>query len=316
MLLLPDGWVCFLLFSVLNRIFSTGREWGLSAGVWEVGEVGVTGNGKGGLWEHHVAGPFILQREYLLNLFKISMLGPDCWRAGSGQQVRGPGGDASSQLLAVPTLPVRWEVLFSGAQALREEQRHVFLSWREPWPCQWSERASNCTHVMVPDFLKFPLFIAGWDKLFKVYSASSWACCEPMVLITPFPIVSDPDPWGQGFLVTQKPVLPHPVISLKKMGEQDCFLLSFDLFLPLLERFSSNKVGRQTFFSAPRPLSAPEETRAAPTRHCPFLPSPLWGSGRRWKVWNTVIALLLPRLRVPGGSGLARGRPRGPSSRD
>lgn len=40
-----------------------------------------------------------------------------------------------------------------------------------------------------------------------------------MVLITPFPIVSDPDPWGQGFLVTQKPVLPHPVISLKKMGE-------------------------------------------------------------------------------------------------
>lgn len=52
-----------------------------------------------------------------------------------------------------------------------------------------------------------------------------------MVLITPFPIVSDPDPWGQGFLVTQKPVLPHPVISLKKMGEQDCFLLSFDLSL-------------------------------------------------------------------------------------
>ena len=96
-----------------------------------------------------------------------------------------------------------------------------------------------------------------------------------MVLITPFPIVSDPDPWGQGFLVTQKPVLPHPVISLKKMGEQDCFLLSFDLFLPLLERFSSNKVGRQTFFSAPRPLSAPEETRAAPTHHCLFLPSPL-----------------------------------------
>ena len=90
-----------------------------------------------------------------------------------------------------------------------------------------------------------------------------------MVLITPFPIVSDPDPWGQGFLVTQKPVLPHPVISLKKMGEQDCFLLSFDLFLPLLERFCSNKVGRQTF------LSAPEETRAAPTHHCPFLPSPL-----------------------------------------
>ena len=89
MLLLPDGWVCFLLFSVLNRIFSTGQEWGLSAGVWGVGEVGVTGNGKGGLWEHHVAGPFILQRECLLNLFKISVLGPDCWRAGSGQQVKG-----------------------------------------------------------------------------------------------------------------------------------------------------------------------------------------------------------------------------------
>lgn len=89
------------------------------------------------------------------------------------------------------------------------------------------------------------------------------------MLITPFPIVSDPDPRGQGFLVTQKPIFPHPVISLKKMGEQDCFLLSFDLFLPLLERFSSSKVGRQTF------LSAPKEAQAAPTRHCPFLPSPL-----------------------------------------
>ena len=89
MLLLPDGWVCFLLFSVLNRIFSTGQEWGLSAGVWGVGEVGVTGNGKGGLWEHHVAGPFILQREYQLNLFKISVLGPDCWRTGSRQQIGG-----------------------------------------------------------------------------------------------------------------------------------------------------------------------------------------------------------------------------------
>lgn len=95
------------------------------------------------------------------------------------------------------------------------------------------------------------------------------------MLITPFPIVSDPDPQGQGFLVTQKPIFPHPVISLKKMGEQDCFLLSFDLFLPLLERFSSSKVGRQTFLSAPGTLSAPKETQAAPTRHCPFLPSPL-----------------------------------------
>ena len=233
---------------------------------------------------------------------------------------RGPGGGVSSPLLAVPRLPVRCPCCersrFLVHRPCGRSEDKLFSRWREPWPCQWSERASNCAHVMVPDFPKFPLFIAGWAKLFKVYSASSWACCEPMVLITPFPIVSDPDPWGQGFLVTQKPVLPHPVISLKKMGEQDCFLLSFDLFLPLLERFSSNKVGRQTFSSAPGPLSALEETQAAPTHHCPFPPSSLWGSGRRWKVWNMVIALLLPRLGVPEGSDLACGSPRDPSRRD
>lgn len=46
-----------------------------------------------------------------------------------------------------------------------------------------------------------------------------------MVLIIPFPIVSDPNPWGKGFLVTQKPVLPHQIISLKNMGQQNYFLL-------------------------------------------------------------------------------------------
>ena len=100
-----------------------------------------------------------------------------------------------------------------------------------------------------------------------------------MVLIIPFPIVSDPNPWGKGFLVTQKPVLPHQIISLKDMGEQNYFLLFFDLFLSFLERFSSNKVGAQTFSSqvgnfcfTAWPLSAPKDMLAAPTRHCPFQP--------------------------------------------
>lgn len=165
---------------------------------------------------------------------------------------------------------------------------------------------------MVLNFPIFPLFIAGWDKLFKVYSASSWACCELMVLIIPFPIVSDPNPWGKGFLVTQKPVLPHQIISLKNMGEQNYFLLFFGLFLSFMEWFSSNKVGTQTFSSqvgnfcfTAWPLSAPKDMLAEPTRHCPFQlggHSPLWGcSDRRWKIWNTVIALLLSSLGRPWG---------------
>lgn len=50
--------------------------------------------------------------------------------------------------------------------------------------------------------------------------------------------------------MTQKPVLPHPVISLKKMGERNCFLLFFDLSLPFVERSSSNKGAGQSCVSS------------------------------------------------------------------
>lgn len=69
-----------------------------------------------------------------------------------------------------------------------------------------------------------------------------------MALIIPFPIVSDANPWGEGFLVTQKSVLPQPIISLKKWNSKNRFLCSFDLSLSFMGGLGSGEVGRQKTF--------------------------------------------------------------------
>lgn len=75
-----------------------------------------------------------------------------------------------------------------------------------------------------------------------------------MVLIIPSSLVSDPSPGGKGFLVTQQPRGPHLMMSVKKTGEPNRFLLFFELFPLSLERFSSSEMGRQTcvFFQGGR----------------------------------------------------------------
>lgn len=68
--------------------------------------MGVTGNGEGGLRERHAAGPFMLQREHLLDLSKSACRAQTAEGQALGSR-SGAGGGVSSQLLAVPTLPVR-----------------------------------------------------------------------------------------------------------------------------------------------------------------------------------------------------------------
>lgn len=67
-----------------------------------------------------------------------------------------------------------------------------------------------------------------------------------MALIIPFPIVSDANPWGEGFLVTQKSVLPQPIISLKKWNSKTVSSVPLIFLCPLWE--DSAQVGRQKTF--------------------------------------------------------------------
>lgn len=109
----------------------------------------------------------------------------DGWHAGLGEQVCAP------ERLRVQPAPGDAHPLVADPTWRSEGPWACFLT-HIPLSLVMRDRVSGVrAHMPVPNLLKLPLFIAGWDKLFKVYSASSWACCELLVLIIPFPIVSD-----------------------------------------------------------------------------------------------------------------------------